>query len=156
MYAKVYCVGRDKKNYGLSFPLEIVKTEELQEDNSKRSSSRRTWGTKPPEAGPQRAGLEKSRNICFENIAKNKSWLNKGSETPCKPPSEAFVMTAEKPQKQRACQPFWRTVNFDALFQMKARTNFSHRITIKSRWQNIFGLPMEFRKQFLVRMLLAF
>ena len=95
MYAKVYCVGRDKKNYGLSFPLEIVKTEELQEDNSKRSSSRRTWGTKPPEAGPQRAGLEKSRNICFENIAKNKSWLNKGSETPCKPLSEAFVMTEE-------------------------------------------------------------
>ena len=28
MYAKVYCVlGRDKKNYGLSFPLEIVKKE---------------------------------------------------------------------------------------------------------------------------------
>ena len=59
------------------------------------------------------------------------------------------------PQKQRACQPFWRTVNFDALFQMKARTNFSHRITIKSRW-HFWSLPMEFGKQFLVRMLLAF
>ena len=54
MYAKVYCVGRDKKNYGLSFPLEIVKTEELQEDNSKRTSEELEQNHQKP----QRAGEE--------------------------------------------------------------------------------------------------
>ena len=34
MYAKVYCVGRDKKNYGLSFPLEIVKKENREQNES--------------------------------------------------------------------------------------------------------------------------
>ena len=29
------------------------------------------------------------------------------------------------PQKKRACQPFWRTVNFDALFQIKANFSFT-------------------------------
>ena len=117
--------------------------------NCKRTTAKEVLQEELEAQNHQKPGLRgpgsRSRNICFENIAKNKSWLNKGSETPCKPPSEAFVMTAEKPQKQRACQPFWRTVNFDALFQMKARTNFSHRITIKSRW-HFWSLPMEFRK----------
>ena len=51
------------------------------------------------------------------------------SETPCKMESEqqAFVMTAEasEAKQRKACQPFWRTVNFDALFQIKANFSFT-------------------------------
>ena len=88
--------------------------------------------------GSRRAGIS-----VLKTLPRTKVDSIKALKLLASPPSEAFVMTAEKPQKQRACQPFWRTVNFDALFQMKARTNFSHRITIKSRW-HFWSLPMEF------------
>ena len=62
MYAKVYCVlGRDKKNYGLSFPLEIVKKE------GERGQQTATSGEL------EQNHQEWKENICFENIAKNKS-----------------------------------------------------------------------------------
>ena len=70
------------------------------------------------------------RNICFENIAKNKSWLNKGAlwnSLQNGEEQQAFVMTAEasEAKQRKACQPFWRTVNFDALFQIKANFSFT-------------------------------